>query len=328
MSKTNKQEEPKVDFNALMRKKFGAKTVIDAANIPEKEKFSSGSLTLDKELKGGFPRGTLIELYSDPTAGKTTTAIEASASFQRTFDGPILFLDLEDVYDREYNDSLGLDSTRDNFYLMRPSTSEEAWQIMIDFAKTFEGGLIVLDSIALLLPSKDDVKDVGAPEMASAARLNSHSLKKLFPHLVKGNTTFIAINQLRTDIMAMWGDGKVTSGGACWKFYARTRLRLRKSKPDKKDIGKLQITKFTLDKATYGNEGAVAETRIVYGEGFDTAWETLVLAEEAGIVERAGSWFSYGDQKIGQGFDTVVDLFKENPEFRKEIIAKLKELDE
>ena len=319
------KKEKETGFRSRITSLMGNDVFIDPNQAGEIEKFSSGSLVLDVELKGGYPKGKMIEATGDPGTGKTTSAIHCAVEFQKAYpDEEILWLDLEKVFDNEYNKSLGLDTSH-NFTLVRPSTGEDAWTLMIEFAREVQGGLIVLDSVSLLLPIKEYEGDMGDAQMASAARMNSQGLRKIMPHVGKNNTTIFVINQMRTNIGG-YGQQMVTTGGKGWSYYARTRLRFFKSMPtDKKELGVFNETKIKLEKATYGNEYSTAETRIVHGEGFDIYGEVVDLATVLGIIDKAGSWYSIDDTKLGQGKTNVSQLFKDNPELFLEIKEKVSE---
>lgn len=322
MAKDKKQEEVKSSFQAKIKSLFGD-SILNPSDTGEIEKFGSGSLTLDKELKGGYPKGMIIEATGDPSCGKTTGAIHCAVEFQKKYPNEeILWLDLEKVFDNNYNTALGLDTTK-NFYLVRPLTGEDAWTYMVEFAKNSVGGLIVLDSVTLLLPIREEEGDMGDAQMASAARLNSQGLRKIMPHISKNNTTMYVINQMRTNLGSYSG-GLVTTGGKGWGYYARTRLRFYKSMPaDKKDLGVFNETKIKLEKATYGNELSTAETRIIRGEGFDRFGELVDLSVEYGFIQKAGSWYSYGDAKIGQGKSSAVEMLEDNLELAEELTQKV-----
>lgn len=317
----NEENNKVKEYRELISKMFGKNSDIlinDTENISI-EKFSTGSYLLDRDLKGGYPKGTLIELYGPNSSGKTTASIHAVAEHQKKYpDEPVLWVDLEKVFDPVYFTNIGIDITPEKFILIRPSAGEDAWESIIAFTKSFEIGIIVLDSVALLLPKKEDEGMVGDAQMASAARMNSQGLRKLFPYMKPGGTTVIAINQIRKNIGG-YGDPNVTTGGEAWAFYARTRLKTSVSKGE---AGEYAVHKFTQIKANYGHRDRVTETTIVYGEGFNKMKELLEVAVEQGIVKKGGAWFTYEDMKL-QGMDNVVSLMKDNPEFVAEIESKI-----
>lgn len=311
------------DFRELIKKTFGKNSGIlieDADNI-KIEKFSSGSFLLDLDLKGGWAKGTLIEIFGENQSGKTTTAIHAVAEHQKKYpEEPILWVDLEKVYDSYYFKQIGIDISEDKFILLRPSSGEDTWESIISFVKTFDNGIIVLDSVALLLPKKEDEGSVGDAQMALAARMNSQGLRKLFPYMKPGGTTVFAINQTRKNIGG-YGDPNVTTGGEAWDFYARTRVKTSVSKGE---AGEYSVHKFKQVKSNYGKKDVITETTISYGKGFDTKKEILLACIANDIIQKNGSWFSYGDTRLGQGLDNVSNLIGDNPELYDELVNKLK----
>jgi recombination protein RecA len=322
---TKQQEENNTStlnkFKEAIYKNFGKASEIivdDPMNIVI-PKFKTGSYLLTADLKGGWPKGTLIEVYGGNGTGKTTLCISAVAEHQQMHpDEPILWVDLEKVFDPVYFTNLGIDISEDKFILARPNTGEQAWEIMINFAKIIEKGVIVLDSVALLLPIKEDEGQVGDAQMAAAARMNSQGLRKLFPYMGFGKTTMFAINQLRKNIGG-YGDPNVTTGGEAWAFYARTRIATSSSKGE---AGEYAIHKFKQVKANYGNKDHITETSINYGEGFDKMKELLALCVSEDIIKKSGSWYSYEETKLGQGADAVSETLKDNPDL-VEIFEKM-----
>ena len=311
------------DFRELIKKTFGKNSGIlieDADNI-KIEKFPSGSFLLDLDLKGGWAKGTLIEIFGENQSGKTTTAIHAVAEHQKKYpEEPILWVDLEKVYDSYYFKQIGIDISEDKFILLRPSSGEDTWESIISFVKTFDNGIIVLDSVALLLPKKEDEGSVGDAQMALAARMNSQGLRKLFPYMKPGGTTVFAINQTRKNIGG-YGDPNVTTGGEAWDFYARTRVKTSVSKGE---VGEYSVHKFKQVKSNYGKKDVITETTISYGKGFDTKKEILLACIANDIIQKNGSWLSYGDTRLGQGLDNVSNLIGDNPELYDELVNKLK----
>lgn len=310
-------------FRENLVKMFGKNSDIVVENLEDRviEKFPTGSLKLTKDLKGGYPKGKIVEFSGENQSGKTTACIEGAAEFQKKYPAePILWVDLEDVYDPEYNSTIGLDVTA-NFILVKPETGEQAWDIIIDFCRSVTGGLVVLDSVSLLLPESEDEGSVGDANMALAARMNSKGLRKVMPHLSKQKTTFFVINQIRTTIGG-YGDPNITTGGKAWAFYARTRIKCAGLKGEP---GISSMHRFTLVKANYGIKDSTPHVSIVYGQGFDQIGEVLDLAVEFDIIQKAGSWFSYGDTKLGQGANTVREILTDNPELYEEIKTKIDE---
>lgn len=312
-------------YEQYVESMFGKKSGIiieDPENIVL-EKFSTGSLSFDRDMKSGYAKGTMIEVFGDSGTGKTTLAIHAVAEHQLKYPGePILWIDLEKVFDPVYFRQIGIDISPDRFKLARPDTGEDAWELIINFAKIMKNGMIVLDSASLLLPAKEEEGQVGDAQMGSAARMNSQGLRKLFPHMGFEKTTFFVINQIRSKIGG-YGDPTVTTGGKAWEFYARTRIQ---TYAQKGEAGEYSNHKFKQVKSNYGHKDRVTETTIEYGVGVNRTKELLNLAVEYDIVKRGGSWFSYGETKLGQGADNVVDILDDNLELQSELIQKLKDL--
>lgn len=322
-NKESKTEENKLqNYLDTIYKHLGKNTdviVKDPKNIVI-ERFKTGSYILNKDLKGGYAKGTLIEIYGPAGSGKTTACVSAVAEHQKAYPNePVLWVDLEKVFDPAYFQKIGINIEPENFILVRPNTGEDAWEIMIGFAKAFQNGVIVLDSVALLLPAKEDEGMVGDAQMASAARMNSQGLRKLFPYMGFGKTTVFAINQVRKNIGG-YGDPNVTTGGGAWEFYARTRIATSRGKGELEEYGK---HKFKQVKSNYGNQDVISETYISYGKGIDSMMELLDLCVENNIVKKSGSWFSYEGNNIGQGFDNTVDMLHDNPDLVEELEGKL-----
>ncbi len=324
MAAKEEKKQTVEEFKKNIEKMFGkdSDAIINDVTSLERERFSSGSYLLDDDLRGGWVKGTIIELFGTPGSGKTTLCIHAVAEHQKKYpDEPILWMDLEKVFDAEYFTNIGIDISPDKFILSQPSNGEKAWEVMISFVKNIAKGVIILDSVACLLSAKEDEGQVGDAQMASAARMNSQGLRKLMPHMGFEGTTVFVINQLRKNIGG-YGNPNVTTGGEAWSYYARTRVE---SSFSKGEAGEYAIHKFKQIKSNYGKKDAITETSILYGEGFDKMKELLVLAVETGIVEKGGSWYSYGDTKLGQGADNVVYLLNDNPDLVQEIESKIKE---
>lgn len=324
--KEEKKEVNKVSlFKDYIGDIFGKKSGIlveDPDNIIV-ERFKSGSLLLDDDLKGGWAKGTLIEIYGKSVSGKTTLCIHAVAEHQKKYpDEPILWIDLEKVFDPIYFKQIGIDIKSDKFMLVRPSAGEDVWEIAINFVKTFQKGIVILDSIALLLPKKEDEGMVGDAQMALAARMNSQGLRKLFPYMGFEKSTVFVINQTRKNIGG-YGDPTATTGGEAWEFYSRTRIATSKSVGE---VGEYSKNKFKQIKSNYGYQDRITETTIEYGIGFNIEKELLQLAVEKGIIKKGGAWFTYGTDKY-QGEDNFVSLLKDNPEMVEQLKNELYGLD-
>lgn len=320
-----KKEEGKMEmFKDYISSNFGKKEglyIKDPENIII-EKFPTGSISFDSDMKKGWSKGTLIEVYGPSGSGKTTLCIHAVSEHQKKYPNePILWIDLEKVFDPVYFQKIGIDISPENFILVRPSTGEDAWELMINFTKNFGNGVVVLDSVTLLLPQKEEEGQVGDAQMASAARMNSQGLRKLFPNMKLGGTTVFAINQVRKNIGG-YGDPNVTTGGGAWEFYARTRIKTAKTKGLE---GEYSNNRFKQIKSNYGNQDVETETTIEYGVGIDRTKEIFKLCVDHEIIQKSGSWFNYGDVKLGQGADNIVQVLNDNVELQEELMNRLKD---
>lgn len=257
----------------------------------------------------------------------TTACIEGAAQFQKAYpNSQILWIDLEDTFDAYYCRKIGLD-TKKNFQVFRPHTGEQAYELMKMFAQNEKNGLLILDSVALLLPEAEDEGDMGKAVMGSQARLNSQGMRKLFPHSRVSSTTMFFINQTRDKLGVMFGNPTTTPGGNAIKFYARTRLEFSKAQGEKDADGNFISNKTSIktEKANFGYPRQKVDIYIKFGEGFDREKEVIDVATELGIIEKSGSWYSYNGSKLGQGSDAVKALLTDNIELMEEIESKIKE---
>jgi recombination protein RecA len=309
------------EFLSVVDKTFGKK---DSPFITKPreifiEKFPTGSIRFDELLKGGYPKGTVIELFGENQSGKSSSAMEAARQFQEKYPTePILWLDLEKVFDPAYFDGIGVNIETELFMLFdgKKMTGEKAYDLIHTFADKFKGGLIVVDSVPLLLPEKEDESDMGMATMGNAGRLNSQGMRKLLPKMAINNTTVILLNQIRDNIGG-YGDTKKSTGGNAIPFYARTRIKVAK---EKGEDGVSQLCRWTIEKANYGMpKGTVAKTELVFGKGFNPLYDLVDMATEKGIIQKSGSWFKYGETTIGQGAYGVQQVLEDNPELREEI---------
>ena len=307
-------------------KTYGKGTVMKMGDvaISDIEAISTGSLGLDIALGvGGYPRGRVIEIYGPESSGKTTLTLHAIAEAQKA-GGIAAFIDAEHAFDRFYAGSLGVDI--DNLIISQPDYGEQALEIADNLISSGAIDIVVIDSVAALTPKSEIEGEMGDSKMGLHARLMSQALRKLTGTIHKTNCTVIFINQLREKIGVMFGNPETTTGGNALKFYASVRLDIRKKtqiKDGDRVIG--TSTKVKVVKNKVAPPFQIAEFDIMYGEGISKVGEVLDLGVEYEIVKKSGSWFSYGDTKLGQGRDAVKALIKDNPELAEELEGKIKE---
>ena len=307
-------------------KTYGKGTVMkmgDAA-IVEVDAIPSGSLGVDLALGvNGYPRGRVIEIYGPESSGKTTLTLHAIAEAQKA-GGIAAFIDAEHAFDRFYAAKLGVDI--DNLIISQPDNGEQALEIAENLIRSGAIDIVVIDSVAALTPKSEIEGDMGDSKMGLHARLMSQALRKLTGTIHKTNCTVFFINQLREKIGVMFGNPETTTGGNALKFYASVRIDIRRStqiKDGDSVIG--NRTKVKIVKNKVAPPFKTAEFDIMYGEGVSKVGEILDLAVEFEIVKKSGSWFSYGDTKLGQGRDAVKGLIKDNPELMDELEKKIKD---
>lgn len=299
--------------------KMGEARVVAVDVIP------TGSLGLDIALGiGGYPRGRVIEIYGPESSGKTTIALHAIAEAQKK-GGLAAFIDAEHAFDKGYAENLGIDT--ENLLISQPDNGEQALEIADNLIRSGAIDIIVIDSVAALVPKSEIEGEMGDSSMGLQARLMSQALRKLTGTISRTGCVCIFINQLREKIGVMFGNPETTTGGNALKFYASVRLDIRR-------IGQLKegvdVTGNRVRMKVVKNKVAPpfkqCEFDIIYGEGVSKDGEIVDLGSELGVIKKSGSWYSYGDTKLGQGRDAVKQLFKDNPELAEEIELKIKEL--
>lgn len=293
------------------------------------ELVSSGSLSLDIALGGGYPRGRILEIYGPESSGKTTLTLHAIAEIQRQ-GGTAAFIDAEHALDPSYARRLGVDT--DNLLVSQPDNGEQALEIAETLVRSNAVDLVVVDSVAALVPQAEIDGDMGDSHMGLQARLMSQALRKLTGIINKSHTTVIFINQIRMKIGVMFGNPETTTGGNALKFYASVRLDIRRTgqiKSGEEIIG--NRTKVKVVKNKIAPPFRVAEFDIMYNEGISKTGDVLDLAVQHGIVGKSGAWFDYGDAKIGQGREASKEYLAANPkvlaEIEKKVRAKVAEED-
>ena len=307
-------------------KTYGKGTVMKMGDkaVEEVEVISSGSLGLDLALGvNGYPRGRVIEIYGPESSGKTTLTLHAIAEAQKA-GGIAAFIDAEHAFDRNYAEKLGVDI--ENLIISQPDNGEQALEIAENLIRSGALDIVVIDSVAALTPKSEIEGEMGDSKMGLHARLMSQALRKLTGTISKTHCTVFFINQLREKIGVMFGNPETTTGGNALKFYASIRLDIRRSSQIKDGDNVIgNRTKVKVVKNKVAPPFKVAEFDIMYGEGVSKTGEILDLAVEFEIIKKAGSWFSYGDTKLGQGRDAVKSLIKDNPEMAEELEQKIKD---
>jgi recombination protein RecA len=296
--------------------KMGDEAVVDVAVI------SSGSIALNVALGvGGYPRGRVIEIYGPESSGKTTLAIHAIAEAQKA-GGIAAFIDAEHAFDRFYAEKLGVDI--ENLWISQPDSGEQALEITEQLIRSSAIDIIVIDSVAALTPKAELEGEMGDSKMGLQARLMSQALRKLTAAINKTNTTCIFINQLRDKIGVVFGNPETTTGGNALKFYASVRLDIRRIgqiKDGEEATGNQTRVKVVKNKVA--PPFRKAEFDIMYGEGISHSGELIDLGSDLGIVKKSGSWYSYGETKIGQGREAAKECMKDNPELAEKIEAEI-----
>ena len=331
MSNTEKLEKTE-KFKALkltmdkIDKDFGKGSVMMMSDkgVSEMEVISTGSIGLDVALGiGGLPKGRVVEIYGPESSGKTTLAIHVIAEAQKK-GGMCAFIDAEHAFDSTYAQKLGVDI--DNLLISQPDYGEQALEIADRLILSGALYVVVIDSVAALVPKSELEGEMGDSKMGLQARLMSQALRKLTATINKTNTVCIFINQLREKIGIMFGNPETTTGGNALKFYSSVRLDIRRMaqiKDGDESIGNHVKVKVVKNKVA--PPFRQAEFDIIYGEGISKVGEIIDMGVELGIVQKSGSWFSYNSDKLGQGREAVKQLMIDNPEMANEIEAKIRE---
>jgi recombination protein RecA len=285
---------------------------------------STGSISLDAALGvGGLPKGRIIEIYGPESSGKTTLALHAIAEAQKS-GGIAAFIDAEHAFDRYYAQKLGVDIN--NLLVAQPDYGEQALEIADNLIRSNAIDIVVIDSVAALTPKSEIEGEMGDSKMGLQARLMSQALRKLTANISRTKTTCIFINQLREKIGVMFGNPETTTGGNALKFYASVRLDIRRNtqiKDGENAIGNRVKVKVVKNKVA--PPFRQAEFDIIYGEGISKTGEIIDLGVDHAIIKKSGSWFSYGETRLGQGRDTVKQLLIDNPELSEELEKALRE---
>jgi recombination protein RecA len=326
MSEVNKEKLKALQLTMdKLEKTYGKGAVMKLGDtaVEAMEFIPSGSLGLDLALGiGGFPKGRIVEIYGPESSGKTTLAIHAIAECQK-MGGIAAIIDAEHAFDKFYAEALGVDT--ENLLISQPDNGEQGLEIADNLIRSGAIDLIVIDSVAALTPRSEIEGEMGDSNVGVQARLMSKALRKLTGTISKTGCCCIFINQLREKIGVMFGNPETTTGGNALKFYASIRLDIRRStqlKDGENVIG--NHTKVKVVKNKVAPPFRTAEFDIIYGQGISRVGELIDMGVDLAIVKKAGSWFSYGETKLGQGRDAVKQLLDDNPELMEEIEGKVK----
>lgn len=318
-NKAKALEQVMKDLNS----RFGTGTVMQLGNAePQKmECIPSGALTLDIALGGGFPKGRIIEVYGPESSGKTTLALHAMAAVQRA-GGTALLVDAEHAFDAQYSKRAGLDTEK--LMLCQPDSGEMALEVVDQTVRSSAVDIICVDSVAALVPRAEIEGEMGAHQVGTQARLMSQALRKLTANASKCNCTILFLNQLRHKVGVVYGNPEITSGGQALKFYASVRLEVRRKQTveDSAGVGIGIKVKAKVVKNKCAPPYKIAEFDIMFGSGISSLGCLLDAAEGVDVVQRKGSWYSFGDQKLGQGREKTMAILAESKDMQSEIEAK------
>ncbi len=320
------EKDPLLDVLASMDKRFGKGAVIVGDTVIQTERQSTGSLGVDIITGGGWGKGRMVEIYGPESSGKTTLCIHTMIQAQQdTPDKRVAFIDAEHAFDRNYAEHLGLDMSQ--VIISQPDSGEQALEIAEALISSGKISVCVIDSIAALTPKAEIEGEMGDSKMGLHARLMSQACRKLTGVVNKTDTVLLWTNQLREKIGVMFGSPETTPGGNAMKFYASIRIDIRKSAGDKDNEGNVinSHVKVKTIKNKLAPPFQLTTFDIVFGEGIDRNSEIVAIAESIGIIDKKGSWFNYGETKLGQGTANVKQLLKDNPELAEELESKIRE---
>ena len=326
MTKSVEKDKALAQVLADIEKQFGKGSIMKLGSHEERkiDVCSSGSLSLDIALgAGGYPKGRIIEIYGPESSGKTTFALHAIAEVQKE-GGRAAFIDAEHSLDPVYAKNLGVDVNE--LLLSQPDTGEQALEICDALVKSEAVNIVVIDSVAALVPQAEIEGEMGDSHVGLQARLMSQALRKLSGTINKTNTIVIFINQLREKVGVMFGNPETTPGGRALKFYSTIRLDVRRAEQIKQGdsvVGNRTVIKVVKNKVAPPFK--TANVDIMYGEGVSKEGELIDLASDISVIDKSGAWYSYNGEKIGQGKENVKQLLKENTKLRDEIDAKVRE---
>jgi recombination protein RecA len=325
MTKKKQTTDPLNDAISRLNDTYGKGTVMQLGDVPIQDvpSISTGSIRLDMALGiGGYPRGRVVEAFGIESVGKSSFALHAIANVQKKGEKAVM-VDAEHALDREYAKKLGVDV--DKLILSQPDNGEQALEVTDHLIRSGGVGIVVVDSVAALTPKTELEGEMGESKMGVQARLMSQAMRKLTTNVHKTNTTLMFINQLRDKIGVMFGSPSVTTGGNALKYYSSVRVEIKRIgqvKAGEEVIG--HTVRANVVKNKLAPPFKKAEFDIIYGEGISRSSEIIDLGVETGVVEKSGSWFSYGDTKLGQGKEKTRSLLNDNPDLMDEIEKKIK----